>query len=251
MSLTETDYKTRQSLLSIERLLYIGPWNHIELTLNYNLQHVKEYIYIDTQPRSEDDKPFKFSRHFYRDEFMKNMVKKCNDFNFNLIELKTLDANYYKKLNLGIFEKIFYKTLYPDINPCLYVFKNNTTGVILKYYISTNIKYNMTNELKNDITNSDALFVSGYYPDNEVLKYFNTPKSFIGATNTIYRKDEDTDKSIIEYMLSNDTAKFDKIYMCTRHSNHMQLCDSFADMIDKCHKHPHEFAEGEEDEVDE
>lgn len=248
MSITGTDGETRQSLLSINRLLYIGPWHHIELTSNYNLQHVKEFIYIDTQPRSEDDEPFKFDRRFYRDNFMKNMRQKCKELNFTLIKMKTLDANYHEKLNLGIFEKIFYKTLYPDINPCLYVFKNNTTGVMLKYYISTNIKYNMTNELKNDITDSDALFVSGYYPDNEVLKYFNTPKSFIGATNTIYRDDEEDSKdTIIEYMLSKDTAKFDKIYMCAYHSQHMKLCDSFADMIDKCHKHPHEFAEGVEE----
>ena len=53
---------------------------------------------------------------------------------------------------------------YKFANPTLIIFENKETKQIIKYYISTNIKYNMNELLKKDISESTGLIVQGYIP---------------------------------------------------------------------------------------
>lgn len=78
------------------------------------------------------------------------------------------------------------KGITEHINPTLLLFKNNITNRFIKYYISTNIEYNMTNELANDIGNCDGLVLSGYLPNKKVLDYFIKPKILIAYSGTCY-----------------------------------------------------------------
>ena len=69
------------------------------------------------------------------------------------------------------------------------VFHNKKTQQSLTYYASTNIKFNMSKILENDIAQCDGIIVSGYFPEKEILNYFVLPKAFFGYTNTCYYLD--------------------------------------------------------------
>jgi hypothetical protein len=202
-----------------KKVLYLGSWNHIEV-VNY-FHKCNEFVLIDTQPRSEFDEKDIFYKEFYREKFLKRVIKKCKKYGFKLEETIELDQNYNKHLS-----DLQY------INPHLLIFKNNER--VIKYYISTNILFNMTPLLEDDIKTSDTLYVAGYYPDIELFKYTNKKMNFVGDNCTVYfyEPDKDENKIIINIKLDD---YFDNYYLVWRRKSLIIICDSLEDINDKKH----------------
>ena len=182
----------------INKILYLGTWYHIQPVRDF--PQTKEFIFIDTQPRSEFDNK-SYYHGFYRQNFYDDLIHKCICFGFKLKLVDILDRNYYKSI-FSIKQQLYYSlySILPNhINPTMLEFYNENTKQTIKYYISTNIQYTMTPSLQKDIEEADALVVSGYHPNIKLLKYFTVPKIFIGYSNTCY--DIDKDKTSVE----NDT----------------------------------------------
>jgi hypothetical protein len=197
--------------IKMKKALYIGANTHIEFTTYLDC---KEYIFIDTQPRSEFDTELFFNKSFYRQQFIKKLFEKIQKYDFELINSIELDPTYYKKLLNGV--KL------PYINPHLFIFFNAKTNSILKYYISTNILYNMNSRLKQDIYETDSLYVAGYYPHKCILQYLNPNKKiFIKDNQTVYCEDEEEDDIISGFIKKeiNFLDYFDKVYLVNRKEN--------------------------------
>ena len=171
-------------------LLYIGAWNHIAPVLHF--PKTKEFIYIDTQPRSEFDQANIFMTCFYRKKFYKNVVRIWSQYGFNLLSTTIIDKNYEQTLVKDTSDDdITSKKTYKHVNPTLLYFSNPVTNQVIKYYISTNIKFNMCNRLEKDIRKSDGLIISGYFPTSQVLDYLpHSNYTFYCYTDTCYSYDQ-------------------------------------------------------------
>lgn len=201
------------------QFLYLGPWDHFDPTIHF--PNCKKFIYIDVQPRTEwDFYSNTFDPDFYRNNFIKSINSKLNELNFELIETNSIDPLYIKQLcsysydmdtnksscilsTLCELEINDYLVKYPYITPHLLVYYNNQTKQTIKYYVSTNIKFTMTDELRNDIALSDSLICSGFSPDSLLLNYIVKPVNFYGYTNTMYTPDID----FIDDKLSEESQK--------------------------------------------
>jgi hypothetical protein len=209
---------------NFNKILYLGAWEHIEI-VDY-FPNCNEFILIDTQPRTQWE-CVSFSKEFYQKNFIEVLINKCKDYGFILdIELK-LDNNMDKQ--------------YPYINPHLFLFKNTSNGItrIIKYYISTNIIYNMTPILEKDIIECDTLYIGGYHPDKELLKYIKNKINFIGDDETLYSIDgEEDDKNSIIYnfITNNINDYFDNYYLVYRKSKNIIKCDNLDMIIKSQHK---------------
>jgi hypothetical protein len=207
---------------NFKKVLYIGAWDHIEI-VDY-FPNCDEFILIDTQPRSQWDINT-FCKDLYQKKFIEVLINKFKDYGFILdIEIK-LDKNFDDN----------YHDNYCYINPHLFLFKSmNTQRVkIIKYYISTNILYNMTQILEQDIMESDTLYVAGYFPDKELLKYIKNKINFVGDDETIYNNYNDQDENNIIYNFNinnNINDYFDSYYLVYRDSKKLIKCDNL-DMI--------------------
>jgi hypothetical protein len=223
------------------QLLYVGAGTHIEPVKHF--PNTKLFIFIDTQPRSEFDSFFyKFYKQnykqFYRPNFLHNLKSILfNSYGFTLDECYCIDKNYYKKI---ISWKCYYSSwIYkiPEyINPFLLVFKNNKTAQTIKYYISTNIKFNINEQIIHDIKTSDGIIVSGYLPDVEILNYFDNPKIFFGYNTSFYIIDEKTfdknyDNNIIYFLqtcICNTQYYFSDFYFVNDENGEIIKCDDFT-----------------------
>ena len=219
----------------INKILYLGTWNHIQPVRDFPF--VKEFIFIDTQPRSEfDDKSF--YQGFYKDNFYDNLIHKCNCFGFHLKSEEVLDSTYYKSI-FTLWQRIYYSLwniLPQHINPTLLTFFNERTRQTIKYYISTNIEYNMTISLQQDIEEADALVVSGYNPNIKLLEYFTKSKIFIGYSNTCYDLNKDKDKeeednSIISVLHQTEKSEYFYKYITVSYkTGQMKDCTDIFDL---------------------
>lgn len=192
------------------KILYIGSGLHLEPLVQF--ETINEFIFIDTQPRSEFDKPNYFCKQFYRNRFYFELIKKMNLMNFNLKNTIELNSNYCKNFS-------YLKNEYPDICPKILIFVNNITGKKLKYYISTNILYNMCEELENDLKTANGLIISGHHPDKNILEYIKHPINLYCYDKTCYKLEEDEidDKNNLIYWMFNNitliTQYFSNIYL--------------------------------------
>jgi hypothetical protein len=223
----------------IKKILYIGPWHHIQPVRDF--PHVKEFIFIDTQPRSEFDNNTFYNR-FYKCDFYDDLIHKCICFGFELKTEYVIDQNYYKSI-FTIRQRLYYSlwdVIPKHINPTLLTFYNETTKQTIKYYISTNIKYTMTPTLQRDIEESDALIVSGYHPNIKLLEYFTKPKIFIGYSNTCYdlNKDKDNEEdSIISLLHQTDKTEYFYNFLAVSYKKgQMKDCTDIFDLKIKCLK---------------
>ncbi len=169
-----------------KKLLYIGAGIDLSCVVYYT--YIKQFVFIDTQPRSEFDTD-KFYPGFHRDRFYSNLIRVYNKYGFNLIKESIIDSSYSEKLGI---DKV---TNYNYINPTLLVFYNKDTVQYIHYYISTNIRYNMCSMLECDISEADCLYISGHHPDSELLKYITKPITWICSSTTSFSEeslDEDT-----------------------------------------------------------
>lgn len=226
-------------MIHINKILYIGTGLHIEPVTHF--KDTKEFIFIDTQPRSEFDS-FHPNYHapFYHHNFINKLKELCFNYGFTFDSFYELDSSYYKQiLN---WKQYFYFLCYkiPNfINPTLLVFINKQTKQTIKYYVSTNIKFNMTNALKSDIETSDGLIVCGYIPEIELLQFFDKSKIFLGYTNTNYIIDEkknvnEIDNNIVYFLqtcLCNTPYYFKDFYIIDYNNGVNIQCNNFTQFV--------------------
>jgi len=130
----------------MNKLLYIGAGLDFIRVIHFS--QVKEFVFIDTQPRSEHDGKIYngslFFDEFYRHKFIDLLAKNAAKYDFELAEGIDLDLDYHKQI-LTHEQKDFLGMnllkIFPDINPGLLILLNSKTLQIIKYYFSTNIKY--------------------------------------------------------------------------------------------------------------
>lgn len=175
----------------MNKILYIGTGLHIEPILDF--PETKEFIFIDTQPRSEFDDYHKFDKNLYH-TFYSLLRKKFRVLDFELDQTIILDKNYEKKY-LSIFQRMLYgiiKKRPKHLNPTLLVFNNKKTNQVVKYYISTNFTLNKNKELYDNLKTADTLIISGYFPNVKLLDFFEIPKKLICYSETYYNYSSET-----------------------------------------------------------
>jgi hypothetical protein len=224
------------------KLLYIGAGLHIEPVKHF--PQTKNFVFIDSQPRSEFDSSYpKFYSKFYRSNFLNDLVDSCLYYGFILDYYTVLDKTYYKKI---ISKKWYYTSciykIPSDINPVMLVFYNSRTQQKLTYYASTNIIFNMSKTLKNDISTCDGIIVSGYFPEKEVLNYFVSPKMLFGYTDTSYILDSiSSNENNILYFLHNCICNrpyyFTEFYMVHNNSGAIIKCKDFKNFVESQEKY--------------
>ncbi len=193
----------------MNRLLYFGAGSHFQPVRDF--LSVKEFIYVDSQPYSEFFKlNYIWDKGFYRNNFVSRIRLQASLYGFELAEERVLDNEFFWS-TLSPTQKVCYtlfpKLLLPYINPTLLKFTNKETSQTIKYYISNPFPYVKTNELIEDIGNSDGLIVCGHHPDKTFLNYIGNKKiNFIGYNTTWFGKDEPEDldpdeaNNIIQHM---------------------------------------------------
>lgn len=211
------------------RVAYLGAWNHIQVARDLFSKGIKEFICIDTQPRNEFDIQ-EFEPIMYRKDFVAELLETCAEYNFYLQSTQTLDHSYEKTVGVkrSFWDKLFRR--YSYINPTLFRFHNPRTGQDMRYYISTNILYNMCPQLEEDLRGCKGLVISGYFPHKRVLDYLPKNVEFYCYTDTIYRIDEDTKDKVVEVM-----NKMEEIVIYKMHKNSGQLLSthsSYSDLLE-------------------
>jgi hypothetical protein len=226
--------------MNIKQMLYLGAKCHIEPTIHF--PEAKDFIFIDVQPRSEfDNKSFYFG--FYRPNFVDELIYKCSQLNFKLTETIELNPQYYKSIfswKQRLYYSLFCSVLPKYINPTLLIFKNNITDQTIKYYISTNIEYNMCTKLERDIKESNGLIVSGYHPNVKVLEYFTYPKIFFGYTGTCYENDADESDNVINLLHTKFKSIYFKSYFLVSTQTGLKIkCDDIHHLLNLEKKNAH------------
>lgn len=225
---------------NIEKIMYIGTGTHIEPVNHFPL--TKEFIFVDTLPRSNKDKYKTFNLNLYDSNFVNELIEKCEDNNFRLVEIIEIDCKYKDKI-MTVKQKInnlFNPIKY--INPTLLVFVNLLSEQTIKYYISTNFEYNMNSRLLNDIRLSDGLIISNLSPSTKLLDYFDKPKIFIGYSNMNFNInlndifDEKKRNSIVYIMYTNKSEiisnYFYKYYLVIYKNGVKLECKNYEDLCE-------------------
>lgn len=223
------------------KILYLGVGTHIETVTHF--PETKQFIFIDTKPRSKCDSIHpKFFKGFYKENFINDLLETCKHFGFKLKSNKEIDNNYYKNI---ISKKWYFSSwifqIPPHLNPSLLVFFNPITNQKIKYYISTNIKFNIDKKLYEDIKNCDGIIVSKYFPDIEILKYFEIPKVFFGYNNISYLIDPNSsDNNIITFLhnyLCNTPYYFTEFYLINNENGIIYKCQDFKNLYEMSLEH--------------
>lgn len=226
------------------KILYVGAGLHIRPITHF--PQTKHFIFIDSQPRSEFDSiHHKFNNKFYRPNFVNDLISVCKYYGFNFDSYTIIDKKYYKYI---ISKKWYYFSWFykipSDINPTILVFINETTKQTIRYYISTNIKFNMNKILENDIATSDGIIVSRYFPETEILHYFSKPKKFFGYTNTCYNISSnfssDNQNTIIHFLhncICNTSYYFIEFYTVDDYSGVINKRKDFNDFLHNITQH--------------
>lgn len=180
-----------------KKLLYIGAGCHIQPVRHF--PHTREFIFMDTQPRSEHDRENVFRSCFYRHRFYKRMVRMWSQYGFSLLSTTVLDKTYHTTLQMDSSYDDHIKPFYPHMNPTLLSFSNPVTNQTIRYYISTNINYNMCPVLQKEIEETEGLIVSGYFPNKVLLDHLPKFIPFYCYISTCYSHDpEDNGDTIID-----------------------------------------------------
>lgn len=192
-----------------QKLLYIGAGEyHFEVTRHFS--STKEFVFIDTQPRScFESSELVFNEEMYYASFIPRLTESAANHGFTLERTEELDNNYFTKIFSWI-QRIKYfgriKQTFPHVCPALLTFFNSFTGQKIKYYISTNILYNMCPELEKDIASSEGLIISGFHPHKVLLQHLSAPVPLYCYDSTIYKEDEkyvDDFDNVVYWMFQN------------------------------------------------
>lgn len=169
-------------------MLYVGAG--VDLRPIQHFPNTKNFVYVDTLPRSTCDEinylGCGFRSDLYSENFMMNLFDECAHLNFELVSFQEINPEFYKKIFTPK-QRIYYsfhpKKMPSLINPHVITFIHRKTQQTLKYYLSTNIEKNMNVQLSKDIMECDSIFISENIPSHKVLEYFQTPKIYIGYVN--------------------------------------------------------------------
>ena len=71
--MTHPAHFTEFAQLELKKILYMGPWFHIEPTLHPEMRKVKEFVYVDIQPRGENE-----TLLYDESSYKKNSMKRWN-----------------------------------------------------------------------------------------------------------------------------------------------------------------------------
>lgn len=217
---------------TLGKILYVGARTHLD-----PIQHINasEYVFIDIQPRSESEGGEYFDARLYRRNFYSELITKAKRFGFKLCNTTVLNPNYFESLMWH--ESVKIDGDYSNSNPTLLTFKKIKTGQTLKYYISTNIQFNMCHMLHYDISTSTGLIISGYHPNGELFNHIMSPIELFCYTGTIYKSDSEyiyDPNNIIQWCHNNSSnvpRYFSKIYMVNRKDGSIFNCDDFQHML--------------------
>lgn len=207
------------------KYLYIGTGLHLEPIKTFN--SVKEFIFIDSQPRNEYGFNY-YYRGFYGKDFVDNLIQECLKHNFKLIN-KTVFTDKYTEINV------------PNLESTMLYFLNDETEQVFKYYISTSIPYDLhDNEiLIKDISECDTLIISGHHPNHAILDYIKKPIAFIGYSNTwfpktiqeFYDNSESDCVDIINALIEEDNSIFNKFYYVNKETNIIINCNDYKHFL--------------------
>jgi len=230
----------------MNKLLYIGTGLHIKPVVHF--ANTKEFVFVDTLPRSQHDGLIVEGKYFYdgfyRHKFISLLIQKCKKYGFEITSTKVFNQEYYNN-KLLIEQKELYgfkenfNLKFPNINSELVVFENNVTKQKIKYYISTNILFDMNKLLQMDISESSGLVISGYHPDKKILDWISNPIELYCYSQTVYKCDEDEIDNVdnLVYWMFNNLDKidnyFNKIFICERDTGITLVCDNLLDMNNK------------------
>jgi hypothetical protein len=215
------------------KILCIGTGCNIQHVIHFS--ETKEFVFIDSQPRIKNKKLYleaKFNKKEYVSDFVNNLLLTCLFNGFELETTTVLDKKYYTKIipNICCYYISWFKKVPKNINPTMLVFTNKKTQQKIIYYISTNINFNINNHLRYDISSSDAIVVTDYFPEISILEYFGTSKIFIGYSNVNYQNVVDN-----KYF-KNDILYFLHYYNCNRQYffTYFYIVDNDSGIITKC-----------------
>jgi hypothetical protein len=225
----------------INKILYVGAGTHISPIKDFFF--TKEFIFVDTKPRSICETKKEFDINNYDRNFIKNLINECEKNDMKLKFIIKLDKKYKNKI-FNIKEKIRYLFNCPKyLKPHLFIFYNESTGQTLKYYISTNIEYNMLPELEKEIEESKAVIVSNYFPKTKLLDYFQNLKIFIGYVGTNFGLNLndilcEEKRNTILCMLNMNKENVNSIffytyYLITSNKNQKIEFDSYEELVNK------------------
>ena len=208
-----------------KKILYIGTWDHLEVTRHFG--KTAEFVFIDTQPRSEFDSEL-FDPEIYRTRFYNQIMKKSKKYGFELISTLTLDRCYAHKIKAN--------SDIPFICPTLLTFEKAATSTSIKqtirYYISTNIIYNMINQLESDINTCDSLILSGYFPHKLVLTILNSDITIYCYTQTVYGFDPAYDVDNVISDLQNIEKNY--VIICNVSGTELFKCNTIQQVDTFC-----------------
>jgi len=186
----------------VKKVLYIGS----KLNIDYinEFPNANEFVFVDTLPRSSWDHT-KFISKLYDNFFINALNTNLKIQGFELIRRIEIDPTYYKKImtcNQRLFTR-FHNIKY--VNPCLLIYLNDKTNKTIRYYVSTNIEYNMNKLLRYDIKTSDSLLISSYVPNAILMKYMETPKKLFGYSHTCFKPSiqQRIEKTIVDFLKEN------------------------------------------------
>ena len=157
------------------------------------LRHIKQFIYIDSQPFSE------FGTHVYTNKyesFDATVNTRQNHEENNLFGRPTFKERFEQLMKQNNF------IVQSETKYC-WIYKNDY-GQVIKYHVSCAFPEFLTEEIKKDISECNTLILCGHFPNNRILSLMYEPKYIICNCHTVYTYDADEkDSSVIKYLLDN------------------------------------------------
>lgn len=203
------------------KAFYIGAGLHFEPL--HHFPFIKEFVFVDTLPRSEFDARNQFNPMFYHYDFIPKLVEECQTRGFlPLCPPQELDPHYFTHI-LSLKQRALWfsrvKILFPHICPTRFTFYNSVTKQTLKYYVSTNIETNLfSTTLCNDIASCTIWIVCGHWPCIDHINSANNLKLIV-YTSTCLSTDNIKNAKISQY------------YLCDHITGEMEECATADDLI--------------------
>ena len=176
-----------------EKILYFGTGRDIMMIFDF--PETKNFVFHDIMPKVPPDPHPLMEKDYWLMIF---------------IELKEI----IEKLGL------YYK--YDENKQCMQIFNGETQKIT--YYFSIYLPDDLDKNIEfiEDIKTCDTLFVSGYYPHIDVLKYIKQPFNIILSSGTFYPKDTYDNTLLIKETIFYDVLikpEIIKLYYAFDHYN--------------------------------
>ena len=213
------------------KILYFGAGTHLKPIKH--LPETKEFVFGDSQPKTEFGCLNVYKREFYRKFFMFELEDKIKEFGLSVRGRKILTNKYP-----GIF--------IPELeSECLNITNkpyNLRSATNIKYYISTSLPYDLYDnvELQSDIETCDTLLISGHHPHIKIIDYIKKPFNLIGYSGTwfpaslekLIEEDYDYKDNVFFWILSN-IQMIKSMTVINEKTGEKYFCDSYKEFCDK------------------